>query len=444
MAPELERELIDLAEAAGNGVLTAEQAARLESLLRGDREAQWFYLRRTHLHSTLRWDCSNAADHAAVKAMHDRAHPAELPAVPRRHRWLPWAAIAAAVMIALGFYFWPAVTEKSSFAVLGQVVGAEWDTATPPSVGSSLGSETLKLKAGLARIDFPNGASVTLEGPTEFRLDAPDQAYLTHGQLTAHCPTTAQGFRIGTPAGNLIDRGTAFGMTVGSDGKAAEVCVFQGAVDIDSQGDEQPAQRLSEGNAAVVEKTGLKPAPFNVSRYERAWPVTFGVIGSSGVIRFVQPGPKLFPRALEDEEHLIVFPERESTRLPHNVAVSVEAPGRYDGPFDGLTALIPAGQRVRSYLLQFNPIGRQPGNVRRLIGTVTFDRPILGLIARSDQLGDTDALLGAEGARGMGWVGRGIEIGDSFTLSPDRRSLAIDWTAAGGVDQLRVVVAAPE
>jgi hypothetical protein len=283
-----------------------------------------------------------------------------------------------------------------------------------------------------------------LEGPAEFRLDGPDRAFLSHGRLTAAVPPAAIGFRIHTPVLDVTDRGTAFGMTVAPSG-SSEVMVFQGEVEVDSPDDDQPSQRLLEGSAAraITAHQGPQPAEFDVRPYERAWPMTFGVIGATGVVRFVRPGPKVFPRKIEDNDHLIVIPEREAVTLKEPVIVSITEPGHYDGPFFGLAETLPAGARVRSYLLQFNPVGRLP-IVRELIGSITFDRPVLGLIVNSDQLGETDAPLGAEGSAPMGWIARGIEAGDSIELTADRRTLNIYWTAAAGVDQVRVVVAAPE
>ena len=85
------------------------------------------------------------------------------------------------------------------------------------------------LKSGFAQIDFYSGATVILEGPAEFRLISRTEAYCTRGKLRATVPAQAQGFTIGSPKLDLIDRGTEFGLDVG---EKTQVHVFQGKVDV--------------------------------------------------------------------------------------------------------------------------------------------------------------------------------------------------------------------
>src|SRR5690606_38652198 len=112
----------------------------------------------------------------------------------------------------------------------------------------------------------------------------------------------------------------------------------------------------------------------------------------------IPPGPTRPPRRYTNDAHLIVFPEREQVTLTDPVSLTTDTPGRREGPFDGAGAVLPAGTPVRSYLLQFNPVGRGKGQVRRLVGSITFDRPVIGLIATTRQLAASDTTLGAEGS----------------------------------------------
>lgn len=115
--------------------------------------------------------------------------------------------------------------------------------------------------------------------------------------------------------------------------------------------------------------------------------------------------------------------------------------------------MIAAGQLVRSYLLQLNPIGeftREEADGARVIGQITFDRPILGLIGGTSQLIRTDESLGHQ-LGDYGDTRRGIEPTrpddrpdsgrDNVTLSQDRRTLSLDLSASSAVDQIRVIVA---
>ena len=85
----------------------------------------------------------------------------------------------------------------------------------------------------------------------------------------------------------------------------------------------------------------------------------------------------------------------------------------------------------------------------RVIGQITFDRPILGLIGGTSLLNRTDELLGNP-LGDYGSTRRGIEPTrpddlpdsgrDHVTLSRDRRTLSLDLSASSAVDQIRVLV----
>ena len=105
---------------------------------------------------------------------------------------------------------------------------------------------------------------------------------------------------------------------------------------------------------------------------------------------------------------------------------------------------------VRSYLLQLNPIGR--GRAMAM-GQITFDKPILGLIARTKKLAESDAVLGhPEGVYKP--TRRGIEPPrkippekpdrDSVILAADKRTLILNMGAGSALDQIRVIVDDPE
>ena len=108
-----------------------------------------------------------------------------------------------------------------SVAVLLQAPGAVWDTTdVPPRVGAPLRPGRIHLKAGTAHIEFYSGATVILQGPAEFELVSQFRANCTLGKLRATVPPAAQGFVIGAPHVDLVDRGTEFGLTVGVPGAA--------------------------------------------------------------------------------------------------------------------------------------------------------------------------------------------------------------------------------
>jgi len=146
----------------------------------------------------------------------------------------------------------PEATDDS-VAVLVQAAGAEWDaTGLPTRAGAALSPGWLHLKSGVARIEFYSGAIVILEGPAEFQLVSRTEAFCRRGKLRASVPSQAQGFTIGSPKLDLIDRGTEFGLEVGDK---TEVHVFEGKVEVYEVGAKRaPAarQELTTGHALRV------------------------------------------------------------------------------------------------------------------------------------------------------------------------------------------------
>jgi hypothetical protein len=88
----------------------------------------------------------------------------------------------------------------------------------------------LRLRRGLAEIEFEQGAKVILQGPAEFVLVSGSEARLRQGTLTAHVPERAKGFTILSPQGRVVDLGTEFGLSVDDRGETT-VRVFNGLVE---------------------------------------------------------------------------------------------------------------------------------------------------------------------------------------------------------------------
>lgn len=118
-----------------------------------------------------------------------------------------------------------------SVAVLTKAVGVEWsdEAEIKPELGNTLEPCKLKLKSGLAQIEFLQGSTVVLEGPVEFEVINPNGGELLFGKLRASVPQVATGFSIEVPNGKIIDLGTEFGLHV-HEGGSTEVFVYKGRV----------------------------------------------------------------------------------------------------------------------------------------------------------------------------------------------------------------------
>ena len=342
--------------------------------------------------------------------------------------------------------------DVDSIAKLAYTSHARWASGKR-SLGDGLGEGRLHLEVGLARLDFRNGATVTLQGPAEFEILSAESTVLNHGILTASVPESAVGFEVATPTMDVVDLGTAFGVSVGTDGET-DVCVFEGEVEVSRNKSTNVPQLVREGHAvrSKPEADRIVSVNYSTTHYEDAWPVTSGVLQATGLMKFVSPGPDFVPGKYEDSGHLLVFPERQRVLLKSDLEVNVTNPGQYIRVRRKNLQPILAGQRIRSYLIQLNPIGeftRKEVGGARVIGQITFDRPILGLIGGTSQLMTTDELLGHP-LGDYGGQRRGIEPTrpddlpdsgrDHVILSQDRKTLSLDLSASSAVDQIRVIV----
>lgn len=364
-------------------------------------------------------------------------------------------ATAASLLLFLNWSGSDSIREAnaSAIATLEYTSNARWES-NARKLGDQIGLGKLHLETGLARLDFRNGATVTLQGPAKFEILSTDRTILNSGILTAFIPESAVGFEVITPTMDVVDLGTAFGVSVGGNGET-DVCVFEGEVEVSLADGQDAPQLVSEGNAvrSRPEADTIDTVDYSTERYEDAWPVTSGVLQATGLMKFVSPGPAFVPGRYEDSDHILVFPERAQVRLTSDLEVNVTKPGQYIRVRRQNQQVIAAGQLVRSYLLQLNPIGeftREEADGARVIGQITFDRPILGLIGGTSQLIRTDETLGHQ-LGDYGDTRRGIEPTrpddrpdsgrDNVTLSQDRRTLSLDLSASSAVDQIRVIVA---
>ncbi|MGB1707323.1 MAG: FecR family protein [Rubripirellula sp.] len=321
--------------------------------------------------------------------------------------------------------------------------------------GDAVGGGMVQLQVGIARLDFSNGATVTLQGPAKFEILSADRTRLHQGVLTVHVPGTAIGFEIETPAIDVIDLGTAFGLAVGIDGET-DVCVFEGEVEVSAIGNTSNTEgRLLHAGNAIRSKPldgTLESVLYETNRFKDGWPVTSGVLQATGLMKFVSPGPEFVPGKYEDDQHIVVFAERQGIKLDSEIPVDLTSPGLYQRIHRQNDQKIPAGTTVRSYLLQLDPLGKRERNSEnkpRVTGQITFDKPVIGLIASTARLTNTDILLGHPDGqyktrrRGIEPARKEDNLGikrDAVILSDDRRTLSLDLSAGSAVDQIRVIV----
>ncbi len=112
-----------------------------------------------------------------------------------------------------------------------------------------------ELLKGLVEIEYRSGAVLVVRAPATFDLVYEACIRIEDGQLAAHVPKAAIGFRIESPGATVIDLGTDFAVQAVKQ-KESEVHVFNGEVLVDlhgAKGLSADLLRLATGEAARVD-----------------------------------------------------------------------------------------------------------------------------------------------------------------------------------------------
>ena len=421
---------------------TEEEAKALEQRLLCDAEARAHYLNEVYLHSSLRRRFSV-----------DPEQVSSLNIVPNknRRRFVIGLAVAASLALVAGILSILESDSKSP-ASIAQVVGAYRSDGSAYVAGELVTVGNHSLDRGLMRLDFSNGARVTIEGPAEFEISSEKRMVLHRGVVTATIPESAIGFVVDTAAAQVLDLGTSFGVAVSEDG-STDVCVFDGEVEVTNQTGAAP-RVVREGQAVRTSgpSKAIDSVAYETARFENAWPMNSGVLQTTGSMRFVSPGPNFHPGNYEDNEHIIVFPERRDFVSEKELRLDLVDPGEFVISHYDDKAVLPTGRRLTSYLLQLNayPEGENPNRRRSVRGQITFSKPIVGVISDDRVLIESEAIFGIpnvtypsarmieprpEGDKRPGF--------DTLILVADRRTLIIELQEnPGHLDQVRVLVEA--
>lgn len=372
--------------------------------------------------------------------------------LPRRTTTLLTSA-AAILLVAVGLAVWPAAAPLpvAPFATVAMVQ----DGAGAFASGDRLANQTIDIAEGLVRIVFDDGVEVALQGPAKYELVELGRTKLYSGLLAANVPPGAEGFEVETPTAAIVDLGTSFGVQL-DDAGTPTVSVFDGEVEV-TPTNSKVAKLVREGEAVfVTANREVESSELDTAIFERVWPVSSGVASSSGAFRFAPPWPRRMGLVQSNSE-VFVLPEGQAQTLVEPLPVNMTSPGIVRSSQELTSDLIPAGERVRCFLLQFRPLNRQSDDVRpptatldaeeleRVTGSITFDRPVLGAIVLGDALRASDGRFSKRGGQ-VPQKGRALELfgtprDDVISLSDDRRTVTLDLAAFGlFVDQVRVIV----
>ena len=248
-----------LCHAVLEGTADEVQLERFRTHLRTDAVQRKAYLDQTRMHALLTWQQGRAAIPELALLSPTNVAP-QLKIRTFRSRMaspLLQAALAAAVLLMVGFAFWQfgdhgrkpdSVTVAKGVSV--DILASE---GSPYQVGERVVLEKLRMDRGSLRFRISSGAVVDLEGPVILEFVNPMRLRLLLGNITIDVGSEAKGFVIDTASALLMDIGTRFGASVGNDG-STDVLVLEGEVEVYRAG-ELPTQKsrlasLYEGEAA--------------------------------------------------------------------------------------------------------------------------------------------------------------------------------------------------
>ena len=151
------------------------------------------------------------------------------------------------------------------------------------------------------------------------------------------------------------------------------------------------------------------------------------------------------PNRLENARYAMLFAEKAGVALAASLGVDAAAPGEYNMKTLMKPANIAAGTKVNSYYLHVDWVA-SPDAFDVMTGSLTFDAPILGVIAAEGKLIKSD-VLGANstlypGARRT--LDRNAPTNlDRFWLSADMKTLRYEMQTSIACDSLRIITAMP-
>jgi hypothetical protein len=113
----------------------------------------------------------------------------------------------------------------------------------------------LSVAKGLVQMEFSSGAKIILHGPATFTPTSSTTGHLESGRLTGE--VTEGNFHLTTPAAEVIDLGTEFGVQVDIE-KSTDVVVFDGKVQVVDTAGSRESLDMTKGMAARIHSDGTK------------------------------------------------------------------------------------------------------------------------------------------------------------------------------------------
>ncbi|NOX98888.1 MAG: FecR domain-containing protein, partial [Verrucomicrobia bacterium] len=253
MKPE---SLHSLIEKQLDGLLSDLEFAELQERLKNDAEARKQYRRYLNLDAAL-YDLVEgdqlASENDFWQVMpHENSKISQKPKIQKnlfQNIALPLAASLVAGLLV--WWMQPSTNTETNeetlhqgFAILTRMIDAEWQSEdNNRREGQILPSGHLRLKSGLAQVEFFSGATVIIQGNADLEIISTSEARCLSGKVRAHVPPAARGFILRTPKGDIVDLGTDFAVDINEG--SSKVHVFEGEIEVHQK--EQQVQSFTTG-----------------------------------------------------------------------------------------------------------------------------------------------------------------------------------------------------
>ncbi len=404
-------------------------------------------------------------------------HPGRVLIIPRALAYAAIVAVGAGVFIALlalipsksdpAAEVGPSVADvvedplSTGTAQITRTRDAQWGGTAPDADGWMMPG-LYRLETGFIEMDFADGASVLIQGPSSFELISGSRMELLTGMASARVPDGAEGFTIESPAGQFVDLGTAFGVDISGAG-VAELHVFDGEVEAHPRSTTLSTPMIVHGGEAVA-VDAARPSPeklhYRPEKFVKTWEATRSGVTVTESIRYLFDPPRsVRMHKLEHNEQIVMFREQRGVLLKRPLAVSFDQPGRYVR-FSAAPGSLAPGTRVDSYFVHFDRVGIPTDDALIPVGgVITFDRPVAGIIVNDELLDDSQSLFRLDGTRYPSKEHvRGLEFRtgkhnnrqdlnnyqDVVVLSGDLRTVRLHLETSSKIDQLRILVEAED
>lgn len=125
-----------------------------------------------------------------------------------------------------------------------------------PFVDSTLKrDQSITLDQGVMHLSLKSGVDGVIEGPASLKLTAENELTLTSGHAWFHVPAKARGFRVVSPALEVTDLGTEFGIDQ-REGLRPQVHVLKGVAETRARSGNRRTLTLLAGHAAELAANG--------------------------------------------------------------------------------------------------------------------------------------------------------------------------------------------